>query len=80
MKAYSYDPKEAVIEAMKRSVVAYAKSKELRVTSYIEVLDGWKATVHANARYFEVTHDGVLGRTYVDMFLKERQVMMEDET
>lgn len=54
--------------------VGKAPLNDVYVVWFASVLNGWKALVSTNVLdncYYEVTHDGAKGRTYVDRYVKE---------
>lgn len=61
--------------------VGKAPLYDIYVVWFSSVLNGWKALVSTNVLdncYYEVTHDGAKGRTYVDRYVKETNVTVHD--
>lgn len=61
-------------------VEAHITLDEVFVVWFCKTLKNWKAlvsTTHPNAFYYEVTHNGDTGETYVDIYTKADQVVVE---
>lgn len=55
---------------------------QVYVVWFCYILGGWKAllsTTFEDSRYYEVTHNSSKGQTYVDTYVKESNVMFEEE-
>jgi hypothetical protein len=83
-------PDKFLIKA-KRVVIEYMNStgqstkrlqpKELNIVWFSKTLQNWKAlvsTVHKDGLYFEVTYNGHAGETYVDVYQKVTNFVIED--
>ena len=56
----------------------YMELEDVFVVWFCKTLKNWKAlisTTWTGAPYYEVTHNGGTGETYVDIYTKERQII-----
>ena len=54
---------------------------DVYVVWFSKTLQNWKALVSTtvpDGKYYEVTHDGDKGRTYVDVYVKLANITVED--
>lgn len=57
------------------------KPAELNIVWFSKTLQNWKAlisTVHKDGLYFEITYNGHLGETYVDVYQKLNNIVIPD--
>ena len=72
---------EFQVKAMRLvSHVADISEDDLFVVWFSKTLQNWKALVasHGDTRYFEVTHNGDKGETYVDTYFKRDNKAITD--
>jgi len=58
----------------------WIEQEDIFVVWFCKTLKNWKAlfsTTWTGAPYYEVTHNGDTGQTYVDIYTKDRQVIVE---
>lgn len=72
--------KEDIAKAVEKSIfVMDGVPEDLFVVWSVKVLQNWKALVSAPGKgvpYYEVTHNGDTGQTYVDVYEKKLQAVL----